>query len=109
MPVTAVRTAVFPGHLRPSGPKVCVQTGHWYAFLPPRARTDPKTRCPGGSKLFEPWAAGKVMGLPGGRGSPIERRDRDDGQAACPIRALRPARLAAKTANPPASTRPAAR
>jgi hypothetical protein len=25
--------------------------------------------------------AGKAMGLPGGRGSPIERRDRDGGQA----------------------------
>src|SRR5215218_6387455 len=47
------------------------------------------------------------MGLPGGRGSPIERRDR--GQAACPTRALRPARRAASTANPPASTRAAAR
>jgi hypothetical protein len=29
--------------------------------------------------------AGKVMGLPGGRGSPIKRRDRDQG--ACPTRA----------------------
>jgi hypothetical protein len=23
----------FPGHLRPSGPKVCVQSAHWYAFI----------------------------------------------------------------------------
>src|SRR4029453_12841172 len=35
MPVTAVRTALSPAHARPSGPKVCVQTAHWYAFLPP--------------------------------------------------------------------------
>src|SRR4029450_13443397 len=33
MPVTAVRTAVSPGHARPSRPKVCAQSGHWYAFL----------------------------------------------------------------------------
>jgi hypothetical protein len=51
-------------------------------------------------------ADGKAMGLPGGRGSPIERRDRDAGQAACRIRALRPARLAASTASTPASAKP---
>src|SRR6266508_4033119 len=33
MPVTAVRTAVSPGRIRPSGPKLCVQSAHWYAFL----------------------------------------------------------------------------
>jgi hypothetical protein len=57
-------------------------------------------------KVCQHPVACKAMGLPGGRGSPIERRDR--GQAACPTRALRPARLAASTANPPASTRAAA-
>jgi hypothetical protein len=45
----------------------------------------------------------RAMGLPGGRGSPIERRD--CGQAACPSPALRPARLAASIASPPASAR----
>ena len=50
-------------------------------------------------------ADGKVMGLPGGRGSPIERPDRDGGQAACPIRVLWLARLAA---SPPPRTRTAA-
>jgi CubicO group peptidase (beta-lactamase class C family) len=49
-----------------------------------------------------------MEGLPGGRGSPIERRDRDCGQAGCSTRALRPARLAASTASPPASARTAA-
>src|SRR5512132_2553446 len=33
MPVTAVRNAVSPGHARPSGPKVCAQSAHWYAFF----------------------------------------------------------------------------
>src|SRR5215212_9701527 len=33
MTVTAVRTALSPAHARPSRPKVCVQTAHWYAFL----------------------------------------------------------------------------
>jgi hypothetical protein len=33
-------------------------------------------------KVCPQLVAGKVMGLPGGRGSPIERRDRDGGQAA---------------------------
>src|SRR5215217_5240647 len=33
MPVTAVRTALSPGHARPSRPKVRVQSAHWYAFL----------------------------------------------------------------------------
>jgi hypothetical protein len=51
-------------------------------------------------------ASCKAMGLPGGRGSPIGRRDRDGGQAACPIRVLRLARLATR---PPASARVAAR
>jgi len=41
MPVTAVRTAVSAGRVRPSGPKLCVQSTHWYAFsqmrLQPRA------------------------------------------------------------------------
>jgi hypothetical protein len=74
------------------------------------ARPGPTHGCvAGGSKLFEPLVAGRVMGLPGGRGSPIERRDRDGGQAACPTRALRPARLAASTASPPASIKPAAK
>jgi hypothetical protein len=41
--------------------------------------------------------------------SPARRSDRDGGQAACPTRALRPARLAASTASPPASARTAAR
>jgi hypothetical protein len=57
-------------------------------------------------RVGDQLVAGKVMGLPGGRGSPIERRDR--GQAACPTPALRLARLATSTANPPASTRAAA-
>src|SRR5215217_6063283 len=39
MPVTAVRTAVPAGRARPSGPKVCVQTAHWYAFLRSVLRT----------------------------------------------------------------------
>lgn len=50
-------------------------------------------------------AACKAMGLPGGRGSPIGRRDRDGSQAACPIRVLRLARLAT---SPPASASAAA-
>src|SRR5215218_4368210 len=58
-------------------------------------------------RVGDQLVAGKVMGLPGGRGSPIKRRDR--GQAACPTRALRPARRAARTANPPARARAAAR
>src|ERR671911_482545 len=33
MPVTAVRTALSAGGARPSGPKVCVQSEHWYAVL----------------------------------------------------------------------------
>src|SRR5215211_6693699 len=50
--------------------------------------------------------AGKAMGLPGGRGSPIEGGLLGDrGQAACPSRALRPARRAASTASPPDSAR----
>src|SRR5215213_4046197 len=60
-------------------------------------------------RVGDQLVAGKVMGLPGGRGSPIERPDRDPGQAACWIRALRPARLVASTASPPASARPAAK
>jgi hypothetical protein len=48
------------------------------------------------------------MGLPGGGGSPIGRRDPCCGQAACPTRALRPARLVANTASPPASARASA-
>jgi hypothetical protein len=61
----------------------------------------------GAGRVGDQLVAGKGMGLPGGHGSPIEWRDRV--QAACPTRALRPARLAASTANPPASTRTAAR
>src|SRR5512132_1439237 len=33
MPVTAVRSALPPGHARLSGPKVCAQSARWYAFL----------------------------------------------------------------------------
>jgi hypothetical protein len=33
MPVTAVRTALSAGRARPSVPKVCVQSAHWYAFM----------------------------------------------------------------------------
>ena len=33
MPAAAVRTALFPGHARPSGSTVCGQSAHWYAFL----------------------------------------------------------------------------
>jgi hypothetical protein len=33
MPVTAVRTAVPAGRVRPSVPKLCVQSAHWYAFF----------------------------------------------------------------------------
>jgi hypothetical protein len=36
----------------------------------------------GSGKVCHQPIAGKAMGLPGGRGSPIERRDRDGGQAA---------------------------
>ena len=43
LPGTAVRTALSPGHARPSGPKVCVQSAHWYAFL--RAVLGPSARC----------------------------------------------------------------
>jgi hypothetical protein len=50
----------------------------------------------------------EVMGLPGGGGSPTGRRDPCCGQAACPTRALRPARLVANTASPPASARASA-
>jgi hypothetical protein len=32
MPVTAVRTGVFAGRVRPSVPKLCVQSAHRYAF-----------------------------------------------------------------------------
>jgi hypothetical protein len=49
-------------------------------------------------RVGDQLVAGKGMGLPGGRGSPIQRRDR--GQAACPTRALRLARLAASDAHP---------
>jgi hypothetical protein len=54
-------------------------------------------------------AADKVMGLPGGRGSPVKRRDRDQG--ACPTRGrgLRLGRVAASTASPPTRARAAAR
>jgi hypothetical protein len=48
------------------------------------------------------------MGLPGGRGSPIGMwRTGDRGQAACPARTRRPARLVASTASPPDSIRAA--
>jgi hypothetical protein len=33
MPVTAVRTALSPGHVQPSRPKLCVQTACRYAFF----------------------------------------------------------------------------
>ena len=33
MPVTAVRTALSPARDRPSAPKGCVQSAHWYAFI----------------------------------------------------------------------------
>jgi hypothetical protein len=45
-------------------------------------RTDGWTRCYDGGKVCRQPVARKVMGLPGGRGSPIERRDRDGDQAA---------------------------
>jgi hypothetical protein len=45
-------------------------------------RTDGWTRCYDGGKVCQQPVARKVMGLPGGRGSPIERRDRDGDQAA---------------------------
>jgi hypothetical protein len=35
------------------------------------AWTAVQTHCPGGGQLLEPSAVGKVMGLPGGCGSPI--------------------------------------
>ena len=60
-------------------------------------------------KVCHQPVAGKAMGLPGGRGSPIEWRDRDRDQVECPTRVLRPGRLAASTASPPARARAAAR
>jgi hypothetical protein len=58
-------------------------------------------------KVCPKLIACKVTGLPGAR-HPIEgRRTRDLGQAACPTRALRPARQTASTANPSDSARTA--
>jgi hypothetical protein len=48
-------------------------------------------------------------GAAGWARQPHQRRDRNGGQAACPTRALRPARLVASIASPPASARPAAK
>jgi hypothetical protein len=53
-------------------------------------------------------AAGKVRGCRVGAAAPSSGMTMDGGQAACPTRALRPARLAASTVNPPANTRAAA-
>jgi hypothetical protein len=74
MPATAVRTAISPGHSRPSGPKVCAQSGHWYAFLSSQdhealliARSEPhplRLRCPLG--CLAGWAPRSVSGLAGG-------------------------------------------
>jgi hypothetical protein len=68
------------------------------SYVPANRRTDrtPRLR----DKLEDQPVAGKVMGLPGGRGSPI---DGGPGQAACSSRALRLVRLAARTASPPAN------
>jgi hypothetical protein len=85
MPVTAARSGVFPGHWRPSGAKGCV--------LNNLVRTGARTRCRG---LRARYAHNP---------SPARRSDRDGGQAACPTRALRPARLAASTASPPSEAR----
>jgi hypothetical protein len=61
------------------------------------------------AKLGDQFVARKVMGLPGRRGSPIKRRDRDRDQGACPTRVLWPGRMAACAASPPARARAAAR
>jgi hypothetical protein len=66
-------------------------------------------RCLTCGKVCPQPVAGKAMGLPGGRGSPIERRDRDRDQGACPTRGPRLGRVAASTASPPTRARAAAR
>jgi hypothetical protein len=48
------------------------------------ARINARTSVVATGKVCQQPVAGKVMGLPGGRGSPIEQRDRDGGQARCP-------------------------
>jgi hypothetical protein len=65
-------------------------------------------------KLEDQSVAGKVMGLPGGRGSPIRRRGPDCGQTACPTelwgrpvgRQVRPAHLTAPGWPPPRPAKP---
>src|SRR4029453_16827822 len=76
------------------------------SYVPADERMDrtPRPR----DKLEDQSVAGKAMGLPGGRGSPITRRDRDRDQVDWPTRVLRPGRMAACTASPPARARAAA-
>jgi hypothetical protein len=74
------------------------------AFKQPARSAHRRDAVAAGKVCHQP-VADKVMGLPGGRGSPIGWRNR--GQAACSSRALRLVRLAASTASPPTSARAA--
>ena len=68
-PFPRSRSTVRAKGMRSLGPLVCVLT--W---------TSARTRCRGGSKLCEPLATGKAMGLLGGCGSPVGREDPGLGQ-----------------------------
>jgi hypothetical protein len=63
-------------------------------------------RCRGPGKVSEQARHPQGDGAAGGRGSPIELRNRR--QVACPVRTLRPVRLAASTTSPATSARTAA-
>ena len=91
--LSAVRTGVFPGRWRASGAKGCVLT----------ARPDPAHRrdavAAGNGMPTNPSPAGR-WGCRVGAAAPSSGDDR--GQAACPSRARRLVRVAARTASPPA-------
>ena len=61
MPVTAVPTTLSPGRVPPSGPKVCVQSAHWYVFY--RCASS-STEAPPQLSTREAVAAWTVAGQP---------------------------------------------
>jgi hypothetical protein len=81
-PAASSLSAIFSS--APCGPEcsqvISERQGRSYPLLV-RARTGARRRCyPTARKLCERPVAGKAMGLPGGRGSPIERGDPGFGQ-----------------------------
>ena len=130
-PGASLRRSALPGHSMPLGegwtpsgmtlvgPGVGARSARGRARTPvPRrdtfyspARTGARTRCHGRGQDMSATRRRQGDGAAGWARQPIERRERDGGQAACPAGTLRPARLPAITTSrrPAPGSKPAHR